>query len=145
MGCVDSLQQLKKRHYDPTMHVVNASPILSKHKAKKHRYQKKGMTTYRKRKVTQLPTHVLAMPTLLLFHIPCPDQITLPHCTQNHRHYPQYSGQTPFWKDTSNFHYKPKLYMKGLRTVHAIPVSPGWLTQDCLSNKVQVKNKAFYP
>jgi len=30
----------------------NASPILTKHEAKKHRYQKKRKTNYRKRKET---------------------------------------------------------------------------------------------
>jgi len=40
------------RDYNPTMHIANAPPTLSKHKAKKCRYQKKGITIYRKRKVT---------------------------------------------------------------------------------------------
>jgi len=65
--------------------------------------------------------------TLLLLHILCPDQTTLPYHMQNHGHHPQYSGQIPFRRGTSDLHYEPKLYMKGPRMVHAIPVSPGWL------------------
>jgi len=42
----------RKGDYRPLIHVVNASPILTKHKAKKHRYQKKEKTNYRKRKET---------------------------------------------------------------------------------------------
>jgi len=42
----------RKEDYRPLMYVVNASPILTKHKAKKHRYQKKEKTNYRKRKKT---------------------------------------------------------------------------------------------
>jgi len=68
------------------------------------------------------------MPTQLLLHVPGPDQTTLPHRMQNHGHHPQYSGQTPFQEGTGDFHYEPKLYVEGPRTVHAIPVSPGQLT-----------------
>jgi len=57
-----------------------------------------------------------------------PDQITFPYYMQNYRHYPQYSGQTPFQEGTNDFHYKPKLYVEGPRTVYAILVSPGQLT-----------------
>jgi len=39
----------RSRDYNPAMHVVNAPPTLPKHKAKKSRYQKKGMTNYRKK------------------------------------------------------------------------------------------------
>jgi len=42
----------RSRDYNPVMHVVNAPPTLPKHKAKKSRYQKKGMTNYRKKKMT---------------------------------------------------------------------------------------------
>jgi len=42
----------RPRDYNPAMHIVNAPPTLSKHEVKKRRYRKKGMTTYRKRKVT---------------------------------------------------------------------------------------------
>jgi len=47
---------------------------------------------------------------------------------QNHEYYPQYSSQAPFQEGTGDFHYEPKLYVKGLRMVHAIPVSSGRLT-----------------
>jgi len=42
----------RKGDYRPLMHIVNAPPTLTKHEAKKHRYQKKGETNYRKRKET---------------------------------------------------------------------------------------------
>jgi len=69
------------------------------------------------------------MLTPLLLHILGPDQINPSHiaCKITDT-ISQYSGQTLFWEGTSDFHYKPKLYMKGLRTVYAILVSPGQLT-----------------
>jgi len=78
------------------------------------------------------------MPIPFLLHIWCSDQTTLPHHTQNYGHHPQYSGQTPFQEGTSDFHYELKLYMKGPRTVYAIPVSPGWLTLSWLGKTAKL-------
>ena len=45
-----TVAKIRSRDYNPVMYIVNASSILPKHKAKKSRYQKKGMINYREKK-----------------------------------------------------------------------------------------------
>ena len=83
-----TVAKIRSRDYNPVMYIVNASSILPKHKAKKSRYQKKGMINYREKKRWPSFQHMY-LPCWLHSHSTFCVLIksALLHHMQNHRHH----------------------------------------------------------